>query len=68
MVMNALRERSLSVWALIERLRDKPVSQCIREQGTALKVSLMLLSLFWMLIYRLSASSTAVPEFVYVNF
>ena len=34
----------------------------------ALKVSIMLVALFWMLVFRLSESAPKVPDFVYVNF
>jgi hypothetical protein len=39
-----------------------------RNFQTGVKVSLMLVALLWMLIFRLSESGPRMPDFVYVNF
>jgi hypothetical protein len=39
-----------------------------RKYLTGIKVSLMLIALLWILIYRLSESGPRMPDFVYVNF
>jgi hypothetical protein len=40
----------------------------LRRYWTTIKVSLMLVTLFWIVVYMFSAAASKVPEFVYVNF
>jgi predicted NAD-dependent protein-ADP-ribosyltransferase YbiA (DUF1768 family) len=46
----------------------RDVSGSRRDYWTALKTSLMLAALLWMLVYRLSEVAPTIPDFVYANF